>query len=138
MTEVIILIHTRYISFYFKMYAKKSVQLEFVKLYDEVTVLVMLLKYNTIYKLQRHCWEWLEKLYCIWGPKWVNALFAQKNQHSAMMKREFVSQNRQMEPTSGLRECILKDGHRCGACHNVSDAKVRIGKHFVKWNRLAR
>ena len=39
------------------MYAKKSVQLEFVKLYDEVTVLVMLLKYNTIYKLQRHCWK---------------------------------------------------------------------------------
>ena len=49
-----------------------------------------------------------------------------------LMKREFVSRNRQMEPTSGLRECILKDGHRCGAYHNVSDAKVRIGKHFVK------
>ena len=49
-----------------------------------------------------------------------------------LMKREFVSRNRQMEPTSGLCECILKDGHRCGACYNVSDAKVRIGKYFVK------
>ena len=56
MTEVIILIHTRYISFYFKMYAKKKVQIEFVKLYDEVTV-IMPLKYNTFYKLQRYCWE---------------------------------------------------------------------------------
>ena len=54
------------------------------------------------------------------------------------MKREFVSRNRQMDPTSGLRECIIKDGHRCGTYHNVSDANVRIGKHFVKGNRLAR
>ena len=25
-------------------------------------------------------------------------------------------------------ECILYKGHRCGACHNASDAKVRIMK----------
>ena len=49
-----------------------------------------------------------------------------------LMKREFVSQNKQMEPTFSPRECILKDGHQCGACHNVSDTKVRVGKHFVK------
>ena len=47
------------------MYAKKKVQIEFVKLYDEVTV-IMPLKYNTFYKLQRYCWEWLEKLYYTW------------------------------------------------------------------------
>ena len=46
-----------------------------------------------------------------------------------LMKRESVSRNRQTEPTSGLHECILKDGHRCGACYNISDAKVRIGKY---------
>ena len=55
-----------------------------------------------------------------------------------LMKCEFVSRNRQMDPTFSLRECILKNGHQCGACHNVSDAKIRIGKHFVKGNRLAR
>ena len=48
------------------------------------------------------------------------------------MRRKFVSQNRQMEPTSVLRECTLKDGHWCGAYDNVFDVKVRIGKHFVK------
>ena len=25
-----------------------------------------------------------------------------------------------------VQENMLNDGHRCGACHNVSDAKVRI------------
>ena len=44
------------------------------------------------------------------------------------MKFEFVNRTRQMEPASGLYECILRDGHRCGACHDASDAKVRIGK----------
>ena len=27
-----------------------------------------------------------------------------------------------------MRENMLNDGHRCGACHNVSDAKVRMIK----------
>ena len=47
------------------------------------------------------------------------------------MKCEFVSQSGQMEPIPSLYECILKDGHRCGAYHNVSDVKVSIRELFV-------
>ena len=31
----------------------------------------------------------------------------------------------------------FRGGHRCDVCHNVSDAQVRTGKCFVKWNRIA-
>ena len=48
-----------------------------------------------------------------------------------LMKCEFVSQSGHMEPISSLCECILKNGHRCGACHNVSDAKVSTRELFV-------
>ena len=48
-----------------------------------------------------------------------------------LMKRKFVSQSGQMEPISSLCECIIKDGHQCGACHNVSDAKVSTRELFV-------
>ena len=48
-----------------------------------------------------------------------------------LMKRKFVSQSRQMDPIPNLCECIFKSGHQCGACHNVSDAKVSIREPFV-------
>ena len=44
-----------------------------------------------------------------------------------LMKRELVSQSGQME-LLGWCEYILYQGHRCGACHNASNAKVRIMK----------
>ena len=42
-----------------------------------------------------------------------------------LMEHKFVSKSEQME---SLVECegLLDEGHRCGACHEVSDAKVRI------------
>ena len=51
-----------------------------------------------------------------------------------MMKRNFVSRvmRTQMDPDSGSDTCMIKgtssvgDDYRCGACHNTSDAKVRI------------
>ena len=51
-----------------------------------------------------------------------------------LMKRNFVSRVMctQMDPDSGSDTCMIKgtspidDDHRCGACHNTSDAKVRI------------
>ena len=47
------------------------------------------------------------------------------------MKCKLVSHSRQMElPVS---TCVSsKKGHRCGACHNASDAKVRTVKQFTK------
>ena len=42
-----------------------------------------------------------------------------------LMKHKIVSKSEQMEPFV-VRESMLNDGHRCGACHNVSDAKVRM------------
>ena len=41
------------------------------------------------------------------------------------MKHKIVSKSEQMEPFV-VRESMPNDGHRCGACHNVSDAKVRM------------
>ena len=38
---------------------------------------------------------------------------------------KIVSKSEQMEPFVA-RESMLNDGHRCDACHNVSDAKVRM------------
>ena len=51
-----------------------------------------------------------------------------------LMKCNFVSQvmRTQMDPESDSDTCIIKgtssvrDDYRCGACHNTSDAKVRI------------
>ena len=42
-----------------------------------------------------------------------------------LMEHKFVSKSEQME---SLVKCegLLDEGHRCGACHKVSDAKVRI------------
>lgn len=37
-----------------------------------------------------------------------------------------------MESIPSLYKCILKDGHQCGVCHNVSDTKVSIKKSFCK------
>ena len=48
-----------------------------------------------------------------------------------LMKHEFVGQSELIEPISNFCECILKDGHRGGACHNVSDAKVSTRELFV-------
>ena len=42
-----------------------------------------------------------------------------------LMKHELVSKSGQMESLV-VCEGMLYKGHRCGACHNVSDAKVRI------------
>ena len=50
------------------------------------------------------------------------------------MKRNFVSRVMctQGDPDSGSDTCMIKgtspvvNDHRCGACHNTSDAKVRI------------
>ena len=43
-------------------------------------------------------------------------------------------------PSSG---CLCKwegysfrNGHRCGACHNVSDAQVRTKKYNIRWERI--
>ena len=41
------------------------------------------------------------------------------------MMHKIVSKSEQMEPFV-VRESMLNDGHQCGACHNVSDAKVRM------------
>ena len=54
--------------------------------------------------------------------------------HVLVMKPNFVSRVMctQMDPDSGSDTCMIKgissvgDDHRCGACHNTSDAKVRI------------
>ena len=51
-----------------------------------------------------------------------------------LMKRNFVSRVMctQMDSDFGPNTCMIKgtspivDDHRCGACHNASDAKVRI------------
>ena len=53
---------------------------------------------------------------------------------ATLMKCNFVSQvmRTQMESESDSDTCIIKgtssvgDDYRCGACHNTSDAKVRI------------
>ena len=48
-----------------------------------------------------------------------------------MMKCKLVSRSRQMElPVS--TNVSSKRGHRCGACHNASNAKVRTIKQFAK------
>ena len=39
-----------------------------------------------------------------------------------------VRQSKWADGTPCRCECILYKGHRCGACHNASDAKVRITK----------
>ena len=44
-----------------------------------------------------------------------------------MMMHRIVSNGERME-SFVVRENMLNDGHRCGACHNVSDAKVRMIK----------
>ena len=41
------------------------------------------------------------------------------------MKHKIISKSEQMEPFV-VRESMLNDGHRCGACHNVPNAKVRM------------
>ena len=41
------------------------------------------------------------------------------------MKHKLVSKSGQME-SFVVWEGMLDEGHRCGACHNVSDAKVRM------------
>ena len=41
------------------------------------------------------------------------------------MEHKFVSKSGQME-SPAVYEGLLDEGHRCGACHKVSDAKVRI------------
>ena len=47
-----------------------------------------------------------------------------------LMEHKSVSQSEQMESTVEC-EGLLDEGHRCGACHEVSDAKVRI---IIKYN----
>ena len=48
-----------------------------------------------------------------------------------LMKCKLVSRSRQMElPVSAWVSSIR--GHRCGACHNASDAKVRTIKQFTE------
>ena len=42
-----------------------------------------------------------------------------------------VNKSEQKEPFV-VRESMLNDGHQCGACHNVSDAKVRMIKIEIK------
>ena len=42
-----------------------------------------------------------------------------------LMKHKLISKRGQMESLV-VCEGMLDEGHRCGACHNVSDAKVRI------------
>ena len=41
------------------------------------------------------------------------------------MMHKIVSNSERME-SFVVWENMLNDGHRCGACHNVSDAKVRM------------
>ena len=41
------------------------------------------------------------------------------------MMHRIVSNSERME-SFVVQENMLNDGHWCGACHNVSDAKVRI------------
>ena len=41
------------------------------------------------------------------------------------MEHKLVSKSGRMESLM-VCEGMLDEGHRCGACHNVSDAKVRI------------
>ena len=56
-----------------------------------------------------------------------------------LMKRSFVSKvmKNQGDSTFDSDTCMIKetpsgvDDHRCGACHNTSDAKVKIGL----WNK---
>ena len=42
-----------------------------------------------------------------------------------LMKHKLVSKSGQIESLV-VCEGMFHKGHRCGACHNVSDAKVRI------------
>ena len=42
-----------------------------------------------------------------------------------LMMHRIVSNSERME-SFVVQENVLNDGHRCGACHNVSDAKVRM------------
>ena len=48
-----------------------------------------------------------------------------------LMMHKIVSNSERME-SFVVREYMLNDGHRCGACHNVSDAKVRMIKNSRK------
>ena len=48
-----------------------------------------------------------------------------------LMEHKSVSKSEQME-SPVEREGLLDEGHRCGACHKVSDAKVRI---IIKYNQ---
>ena len=50
------------------------------------------------------------------------------------MSADLVSQLSQMDPTPGqaVRPTPADLGHQCGACHNVSDAQVRMGKSILK------
>ena len=47
------------------------------------------------------------------------------------MEHKSVSKSEQME-SPVEREGLLDEGHRCGACHKVSDAKVRI---IIKYSK---
>ena len=47
------------------------------------------------------------------------------------MERKSVSKSEQMESPAEC-EGLLDEGHRCGACHKVSDAKVRIVIKYIK------
>ena len=47
-----------------------------------------------------------------------------------LMMHRIVSNSERME-SFVMRENMLSDDHRCGACHNVSDAKVRMIKIIV-------
>ena len=48
-----------------------------------------------------------------------------------LMKCKLVSRNGQMElPVS--TNVSFRKSHRCGVCHNVSNAKVRTEKQFAK------
>ena len=51
------------------------------------------------------------------------------------MKREFVSRNGQMEFPVSVN-VSFKKGHRCGACHNASNAKVRIKKAIRQYRKV--
>ena len=43
----------------------------------------------------------------------------------SLMEHKLVSKSGQMKSLV-VCEDMLDEGHRCGVCHNVSDAKVRI------------
>ena len=47
------------------------------------------------------------------------------------MEHKSVSKSEQMESPVEC-EGLLDEGHRCGACHKVSDTKVRI---IIKYNK---